>query len=449
MHYKTLTQLSIGFVILIFISQAFLIFKLFQINKDLLSRELNLVSQEAYKIDMNSRFESIGSTMHPKVSVVDKNTKILPEDELINIDEMTGIDKSNSLALINIGLEIYLSKEKPIQLQKIDSIASALLAEQGIHSTIYSQIIDIKSRRIWARSKKVKPSSSLLIKSKNIPLNFEQTKVLQIVLLNPLRDIFSQMAGILLLSFLMSIFCIYCLYILQRTLLKQKKLAQSKNDFYNQVSHELKRPISVMHKAIDSLLNTKAIDDHDRREKYLNLSMDELNRMNGKIDMILTLSMEEEGMFRLNVSEFNLIEMIQDIKDRSLELSQKPVTFHVSNLLSDPLVAADKDHLSQCISNLIENAIKYSKDSVEIKLTLSEANHSIFISVQDNGIGIKEDDLYKIFEKFVRVSSNNKMPGYGIGLNFVKQIIEKHGGSISVSSEFGKGSEFILQLPQK
>ncbi|MDD4972396.1 MAG: HAMP domain-containing sensor histidine kinase [Paludibacter sp.] len=450
MRYKRLTQLSICFVILIFLSQAFLIFRLFQINKELLNRELNLVSQEAYNLDMNTRINTVSLKDHPTVSIEDPKKKIElePGDKFCNIDAIPGIDRSNSMTLINIGMEMFLSKKKPIQLQVIDSIASALLSKDDIHSALYSRIVDTKNNKILASTQKNYHSSSLLIKSKNIPLNFQQTKVLQIVLLNPMRDIFSQMTGILAGSFLLSLFCIYCLFVLQRTLARQKKLAQSKNDFYNQVSHELKRPISVMYKAVDSLLNTKAIDDPKKREKYLGVSMDELNRMNGKIDMILTLSMEEEGMFNLNLSDFNLVDLIQELKERFLGVASKPINIRIENLLNKPFITADRDHLYQCISNLMENAIKYSEESVDISMKLTEENGSVLIAVQDNGSGIKKEDLGKIFEKFARVNTDKKMHGFGIGLSYVKQIIEKHGGRISVKSEPGKGSEFILQIPK-
>lgn len=448
MRYKRLAQLSICFVILIFMSQAFLIFRLFQMNKELLNRELNLISEEAYTIDMNHRFNKVSTKDHPKISVEEKGSTIQPEDSFYNVDAIPGIDKSNSVTLLNIAMEMYIAEEKPIKLQTIDSIASALFKKDGINSALYSRIVDTQNNKILASTRKDHHSPSLLIKSKNIPLNFQQTKLLQIVLSNPMRDIFSQMAGILFLSLLLSLFCIYCLYILQRTLARQKKLAQSKNDFYNQVSHELKRPISIIYKAIDSLLNTRAIEDQKKREKYLGLSMDELNRMNGKIDMILTMSMEEEGMFHLNISDFNLFDLAQELKERFLGIASKPLSIIIeNNLQNHPFIAADRDHLYQCISNLIENAIKYSGESVEIKVNLSKENESAFIAVRDNGNGIKEENLGKIFEKFARVGTDKKMHGYGIGLSYVKQITEKHKGRISVKSEIGKGSEFILQLP--
>ena len=187
-----------------------MIYRLFQINKELLNRELNLISQEAYITDMNTRFKNESPKIHSEVYDKEKPPVLEPGDEICNIDEIQGIDKSNAITLINIGMEMFLSKESPIQLQKIDSVASGLFRKDGINSALYSRIIDTEHSKILASTLKGRHSSSLLIKSKNIPLNFQKTKVLQILLLNPMRDIFSQMAGILFLSLLLSLFCIYC-----------------------------------------------------------------------------------------------------------------------------------------------------------------------------------------------------------------------------------------------
>jgi len=447
MLYKKITILSISFVVLIFISQAFLIYRLYNINRLLLNRELNLISQEAYNIDLNKRFKSYSDKEYPKVYMEGEVSPDDSENTVYNLDKMSGVEKSNTVTLVNIAMEMHIGNDKPIHLPTLDSIATVLLKRDGFNSDFYSRIVDIKKNKILASSRKGIQTPTSLIQSKNIPLNFQQTKVIQFALLNPMQDVFSQMAGMLLLSFFLSLFCIYCLFILQRTLAKQKKLSQSKNDFYNQVSHELKRPVSIMHTAIDSLLYTKAIDDKNKREKYLGISMDELNRMNGKIDMILTMSMEEEGMFKLNLSKFSLSEVLLEIKERFIETASKHVDIVFGSNPEECVIFADKDHIFQCISNLVENAIKYSGDSVEVVIDLSKKNDSTFISVRDNGIGIKEEDLGKIFEKFARVSTDKKMHGYGIGLNYVKHIIEKHGGNISVKSVFGKGSEFLLEFP--
>jgi two-component system, OmpR family, phosphate regulon sensor histidine kinase PhoR len=449
MNYRRLAQWSMLFIVIIFVSQAFLIGRLFQVNYEFLGKVVNTTLNDVYTKDMNKRLGQVSTGAHPTMEVKDFD----PQRPVngYDVDAMAGVDKSNTITLVNIAIESFLSSEKPLKLSAIDSVVSILLEQENIHAVFYTRILDLKTGKELECSKKnlsVKPTAFSMIQSKNIPLNFEQTKVLQLVLLNPLKTIFSQMLWILILSFLLCLFCIYCLYSLQSTLSKQKKLAQSKSDFYNQVSHELKRPVSVVYQAIDSLLNTKAIDNIERRERYMTVSMAELHRMNSKIDMIMALSMEEEGMFRLNRAEFNLLNLVVELRERYFITAPKPLDIQIRNELKHPLILADKDHLFQCISNLIDNAIKYSGECVNILIHLFEEAGAACISVRDDGLGISEDDQKLIFLKFERVNADRKVHGYGIGLSYVKQIVEKHGGHISVQSERGKGSEFIIRLPQ-
>jgi len=365
---------------------------------------------------------------------------------------MKGVDKNNTVALINIAIEKYLSILNPIKLNKVDSLARTLLKKDNIDVPFYSRIIDKKTGKVIECSvKNIPPDAGIFpsVVSRDIPMNFEKTQVFQMVLLHPLRSIFSQMIGMLILSFLLTLFCIYCLYLLQHNFSKQKKLAQSKNDFYNQVSHELKRPISLFSKALDSLKDPVVIQNTEKRNIYLNMSSSELNRMSEKIDMILTMSMEEDGMFNLDITEFDIYSLVEEVKENMIIKAEKPVSININVHLENQFIYADKDHLYQCISNLVENSIKYSGKDVKIDITLDRKDNFVTISVLDNGYGISSDNLDRIFEKFERLKNIKKTPGYGIGLCYVKQIIEKHGGYVEVNSELGKWSEFIIKLPAK
>ncbi len=451
MNHKRLAQWSIGFVILIFLSQAYLITRLFQVNYTYLGKVVSTITQDVYTKDMNLRLGVMSTIAQPRLEIVDTRKTKVDTVGGYNIDAMKGIDKSNKVSILNICMEAYLSKINPIKLSSIDSLATILLEKENIHAAFYTRIVDLKKDSILDCSKPgiaFKDATWLAIQSKNIPLNFTQDRVLQLVLLNPLKAIFTQMAGMLALSLLLCLFCIYCLYILQRTLARQKKLAQSKNDFYNQVSHELKRPVSVVYQAIDSLLNAKNSENLERRTRYLSMSMEELQRMNSKIDMILTLSMVEEGMFRLKKIDFNLPDLVEELKQRYFIDGTKAVAFRVENKLVNPMVNADREHLFQCLSNLTDNAIKYSGKSVQLDFRLFEEKDYFGISVRDNGQGIQKKDLERIFVKFERANLDKKSPGYGIGLSYVKQIMEMHGGGICVASEFGKWSEFTLRIPR-
>jgi two-component system, OmpR family, phosphate regulon sensor histidine kinase PhoR len=452
LNHKRLAQWSIAFVVLIFISQTYLIARLFGVNYTYLEKVVNSIAQDAYTKDINLRLHQNSSRPEPLLEIHKVGDASVDTTGGYVIDSMKGVDKSSLISIMNIATEMTLSQSYPIVLEKLDSLARILLTKENINTSFYTQIVDLDKDSIMNISKpEIRPKSNSwnIIQSKNIPLNFQQTKVLQLVVLNPLKTIFTQMAGMLVLSLLLCLFCIYCLYILQRTLARQKKLAQSKNDFYNQVSHELKKPVSVILQAIDSLTYPKTIDNPERRKRYLDISAIELDRMSSKIDMILTMSMVEEGMFELKQSVFDLREQMEEIRERYSLVSSKPVELIVNFTLTNTLIYADKDHLFQCLSNLTDNAIKYSGESVRIKYTFHEVNEWVYISVKDNGQGISHEDQERIFNKFERANKDKKAHGYGIGLSYVRQIAEMHGGSVSVQSEKEKGSEFILRIPKK
>lgn len=453
MKYKRLAYLSIIFAVLIFFTQSLLIVRLFRINQDYLGNVLNSVSKEAYASDMNTRLKEVKSVSQPGITKVNSMAGVdTTNAKVFNTDKMSGVDKSNPVAIINVAIESFLSDLNPLVLAKVDSLASISLKKENINAKFYTRIFDKKTGKIIKSSIDVIPSSSGLfpsIISEDISLSFDKSLVLQMVLLHPLRAVFSQMIGMLILSLLLSLFCIYCIYTLQRMFAKQKKLAQSKNDFYNQVSHELKRPISLFSKALDSLKNPVVIQNTDKRDIYLKMSTTELNKMSDKIDMILSMSMEEDGMLDLDITEFELNNLIEEVKDNMMIKAEKPVSINFTRNLENPFVFADKDHLYQCISNLIENSMKYSGENVNIDIIIDKKDKYFTISVIDDGYGISSENINKIFIKFERLKNIKKTPGYGIGLSYVKQIIEKHGGHIEVKSDLGKGSEFMIMLPVK
>lgn len=446
MQHKKLVITSILCIVLIFITQALLIYKQCQISKDLLIRELNLACRDAYMEDFSNRFTSINDKSNLPSLVENSIIDNSPDYYRVLRDKNECYDK-NSIVFINLFLEMYTSRIKPIKLARIDSIASRILRNKNINSTIYSQIIDKRNNKIIMSSYKESLQKSGLIYSAFIPLDIYKVNYLRLIMPDPTKILFSKMSGLLIVSFLLSLFCIYCLYFLQQTLSRQKKLAESRNDFYTQISHELKRPISIVYMATDSLLNSKIIDNPEKRDSYLKLSLDELKRMNKNIDMILTVSMNEEGMFHLNKTEFSPIQLIQEVKRNSMELATKPLSIDIVNRLGNLPINADYEHLYQCIINLVENSIKYSDKELKITMTLWREAKYFLISVQDNGMGINKENISTIFEKFNRVNAQTKIRGYGIGLNYIKQVVEKHKGHVRVESTLGKGTNFIIQLP--
>ena len=227
----------------------------------------------------------------------------------------------------------------------------------------------------------------------------------------------------------------------------QKSLEEMKSDFTNNITHELKTPVAVAYAANDALLNFDAGNDPEKRREYLEISQGQLEKLEGMIEQILSMSMESRKTFELRRETIELEPLLQKLADQHTLSAGKTCDIKV-NVDSGLVLDADRFHLSNIVSNLIDNAIKYSGDSVHIDITAKATDEGVEIRVRDNGIGIAPEKQKHIFDKFYRVPTGNihDVKGYGLGLYYAKTMVEKHGGTIEVSSTPGKGSEFILTL---
>ena len=259
--------------------------------------------------------------------------------------------------------------------------------------------------------------------------------------------ILRKMAGVIAASLVLFLILAFSFWFLIHTMLKQKSLEEMKSDFTNNITHELKTPVAVAYAANDALLNFDAGNDPEKRREYLEISQGQLEKLEGMIEQILSMSMESRKTFELKRETIELEPLLQKLSEQHRLSAGKPCDIHID--VEDGLVLdADRFHLSNIVSNLIDNAIKYSGESVHIDITAKATDAGTEIRVRDNGIGIAPDKQKHIFEKFYRVPTGNihDVKGYGLGLYYAKTMVEKHGGTIEVSSTPGKGSEFILTL---
>ena len=262
-----------------------------------------------------------------------------------------------------------------------------------------------------------------------------------------------QMSGILTTSFVILIVLAFSFWFLIRTILKQKTLEEMKSDFTNNITHELKTPIAVAYAANDALLNFNQAEEKTQRDKYLRICQEQLQRLSGLVEQILSMSMERRRTFRLHPEEFAIRDILETLIEQHKLKAESSVHISVDIEPEDLSVLADRTHFSNIISNLIDNAIKYSHGEAEVaihcrKVTVEGQNEQTEISVSDHGIGIAPEKQKHIFDKFYRVPTGNlhDVKGYGLGLFYVKTMIEKHGGSVSVKSELGKGSTFTIRI---
>ena len=257
------------------------------------------------------------------------------------------------------------------------------------------------------------------------------------------KAVLKQMTGILVASVLILVVLVAVFLYLIHVIRTQKSLDEMKSDFTNNMTHELKTPISVAYAANDALLNFPDEDSPEQRRKYLEISQSQLEHLSGLVEQILSMSMERRKGLVLHRDDINLAALVDDIIEKHRMKAEKDVAFTV-DIPSDFTVNADRMHLSNILNNLIDNAVKYSGEKVAIHIA-ADGNS---LTVSDNGIGISPSDLKHIFEKFYRAHTGNlhDVKGYGLGLYYVHSIVEKHGWSITVQSELGKGTSFTLSL---
>lgn len=255
------------------------------------------------------------------------------------------------------------------------------------------------------------------------------------------------MSGIIFTSLMVVAIVIFSFWFFINTLKKQMEFDEMKSSFTSNITHELKTPIAVAYAANDALLNYGLADNPVKREEYLLDTKEQLEKLSALVERILSMSMKERGNFRLEVSETNIRDMFEKIVQETRLRTAKACDIQIE--ADDNLTAIfDAKLMSSVVSTLVDNAVKYSGESVRILLKAIRKSDKLFISVSDNGIGIAQEHQRHVFEKFYRVPHGDvhEVKGYGIGLYFAKTIVERHGGRISLTSTPGEGSTFTIEI---
>jgi two-component system phosphate regulon sensor histidine kinase PhoR len=254
----------------------------------------------------------------------------------------------------------------------------------------------------------------------------------------------------LIMSAIFIIIVIILITYIITTIIKQKKLSDIKNDFINNMTHEFKTPISTISLAAEVLLQADHKSSEERLKKYSKIIYDENQRMRLQVERVLQAAALEKGDYELKKTAFDVHQVIREsVRNLCFETCEERTTVNYYLEAKDHIINADQMHITNVMINLVDNAIKYSKENVILDFFSRNLDSGIAISIEDNGIGMSQENLKHIFEKFYRVPTGNihTIKGFGLGLYYVKNIIEAHGGTITVQSEPNKGTRFDLFIP--
>jgi signal transduction histidine kinase len=257
-------------------------------------------------------------------------------------------------------------------------------------------------------------------------------------------------------QFLFSLFLlgitVWAFYWIYRSMRQQQRLAELKNDFISNVTHELKTPVTTVSVAIEALQNFQAIQNPQLTQEYLEISKNELKRLAILIDKILKTAIFDKKGIELKLETLDLSMLVAQVLNSmklQFEKCQAQVNWHSEG--EDFNLTSDTIHLTNVVYNLLDNALKYSPNAPQVTIFLKELPQQLALTIQDQGIGIAPENQKKIFEKFFRVPTGDihNRKGYGLGLSYVQSVVDKLGGSINLESSLGKGSRFTLYLPKK
>lgn len=336
-------------------------------------------------------------------------------------------------------------RDDSLEYIRLDSIVTQELAKNHLQMAHYIAKID------WEAGKLLPPHTTAEINkadyhSEPYSYNIRLFHTFQLVVPSLTKVVIYRMRFFLLSSVLMLLLTGAAFYFVFRLLRNQRMYAQARIAFTSNMTHELKTPVAVMEAALDAITRYQLTNDPEKLGQYINISKAELHRLNLMIEKVLNLDELDSGETRLRSELYDVQQGLEQVVTAMQLKNQDKIFYHPSE---EPcFLDGDPVHLTNVFYNLIDNALKYGAGRVDVRCACT-TDH-ILISVKDDGPGIAKLYHQRIFERFFRVQDNpdvHNVKGSGLGLHYVKQIVEKHGGKIRLVSEPGRGSEFIIELP--
>lgn len=360
------------------------------------------------------------------------------EEKKLSIDASTApSDGIAWAAMRNFELEV----QSPFTIQGLDSLLkkeniNAVLSLTTTDSLMWKSEMHGHKSFVYPHFQIISPYSELERKAVIIDCKI------------PTADIIREMGWTLVLAFVLSILLILCLIWQIKTIIRLSRLDNMRNSFITTMIHELKRPISTLKMCVSGLDNKQMVDDPEIQKELLSETRTALDNLSAYFSKLRDITFNNVEQIPLNIQSVNLHDLFDTVAAATIRPSGKDVVVH-NEIASDIVVSADRSHFYNILNNLVENAVKYSGDSVEIKASANADKGEVVLSISDNGNGIPSGDLKHIFQRFFRgKASVGEQPGMGLGLAYVKLLVEAHGGEISAESTLGQGTCFTIKLPQ-
>ncbi len=410
----------------------------YQIKLEEVKNRLNTLFIEAVNNELDYRFINLQKEVISKgdsskaMSFKFNSTTSAENENNTNIVSQQSVFLQNALSFYNM----------PFNISSLDSIYSAILSEENINVNFM-----LTYRNSNEVIKTIGNPKNKDYRTIEVPIIEKNYVYADLKIAPPV--VFQQMLGILLISLLMLVILLSILVYQTRYIFTQHRLNQLRENFTHALTHDMKTPLGTIYNVLNQLKGGSLDANPAMREKFCDIANGQVLNLQALVEQILTIAHIEQRKLTLNKKPINLEDMIYRLVDKFIAKGGKVIEFDTYFTLNGAIVYADPLYFENAISNLIDNAIKYSEDSVKICIECIANQKMIFVKVRDNGLGISAIDQQKIFERFERgvAVKNKKTSGFGLGLNYVKNVIEAHGGTIALSSKLGEGSEFVIGIP--
>lgn len=451
---KHIRIITIVILLIILAGQAIWVYNLYQAQYQLITQVKDEALQTAILREYTHRHETMGGTIlyNPLTHDSDTSRYVTKTVQLIDTSFTVTHDRHDPYSRIKLS-QFILKDHLPVNVSMLDSIFKQELSHRGVTEALtFIEYIDLENNKVLHRSdnEQEEPKERDYTASELIIIDiFDTFGVKGYIQISP-TAIVTKMAFQLVLTALLVIICGFFLTIIIRTFLLKEKTEQMRQDSVNTMTHEFKRPISVAVAKIALIPHYLRKGNSERVQQYAQQSILELNKLNTYAERIQKLSNNRKETITLNEERIHLQDFFTSLVEKYENTEEKSVKINLSMETRQTAVYADLLHFSNIMDNLIENAIKYSpENSVQIDIHISDEKNRLRISVKDNGLGISEKDLPHIFQKFYRSEHKNiqQRTGFGLGLTYIKALVEAHAGDIEVESKIGVGTEFTVYFP--